>query len=210
MQEEPGSTHALGWVSSSTWDRDPKRLLFLMSRYKFVAKMLIGSKQVLEIGCGDGWGSRLVAEEVDRLILTDYDPRFIENARAVVRQWTSDVDFSVLDITSSQYQTQVDAVYCLDVLEHIEPGLEQDVFSNVYNSLVDGGVFIVGMPSIESQSFIPEERRDPGHINCKSLYELQASMKKCFKTVLPFSMNDEVLHTGQAAMSNYIFAVGVK
>src|SRR5262249_11587737 len=57
----------LGMQQSQSWRDDPKHLVFNLSRYKFVAKMLSGSNHVLEIGCGDAFGSRIVRQEVCHL-----------------------------------------------------------------------------------------------------------------------------------------------
>ncbi len=43
---------------------DPRRLLFVLARYKFVAKMLSGKQRVLEVGCGDAFGTRSVLQEI--------------------------------------------------------------------------------------------------------------------------------------------------
>ena len=53
----------LGLMTSAAWHQDPRRLLFLFSRYKFVAKMFTGKKRVLEVGCGDALGTRMVLAE---------------------------------------------------------------------------------------------------------------------------------------------------
>ena len=54
----------LGLMSGWGWYDDPKRLAFTLARYKFVSKMLAGLDDVLEVGCGDGFGSRIVAQSV--------------------------------------------------------------------------------------------------------------------------------------------------
>ena len=61
----------LGSYASYEWKNDPKHLLFSMSRYKFVSKMLNGKKNVLEIGAGDGFKSKIVSEAVNNLDLCD-------------------------------------------------------------------------------------------------------------------------------------------
>tara|TARA_S200000501_G_scaffold316311_1_gene309128 strand:- start:240 stop:458 length:219 start_codon:yes stop_codon:yes gene_type:complete len=48
-QKEHG-LETLGLRSSLSWREDPKHLVFRLARYKFVAKMLSGSENVLEIG----------------------------------------------------------------------------------------------------------------------------------------------------------------
>src|SRR6266478_4829424 len=66
----------LGIMSNQVWHDDPRCLAFMLSRYKFVAKMLSGRK-VAEIGCGDAFGSRIVKQEVEQLHVYDIDPIFI-------------------------------------------------------------------------------------------------------------------------------------
>src|SRR5262249_30508557 len=71
----------LGLRANAAWHADPKRLGIVLSRYKFVAKMLSGKTRVLEVGCGDGWASRVVKQEVETLVGVDFDPVFVEDAR---------------------------------------------------------------------------------------------------------------------------------
>lgn len=64
----------LGLMSRQVWRDDPRRLVFLLSRYKFIAKILSGMESVLEVGCADGFGSRIVRQEVGSLLAIDFDP----------------------------------------------------------------------------------------------------------------------------------------
>src|SRR6266581_8164808 len=72
---------SLGLMTSQGWDDDPKRLAFTLARYKFVARMLAGRKHVLEVGCGDAFGTRIVQQSVGRLTAVDFDPLFIAEVR---------------------------------------------------------------------------------------------------------------------------------
>ena len=54
----------LGLMTNQAWEDDPRHLLFTLSRYKFVAKMLSGANHVLEVGCADAFGTRIVVQEV--------------------------------------------------------------------------------------------------------------------------------------------------
>ena len=51
----------------------------MLSRYKFVAKMLEGKDSVLEVGCGDGFGIPIVAQSVNTLYAIDWEERFIKD-----------------------------------------------------------------------------------------------------------------------------------
>ena len=77
-QENKIGLQKLGLMNSNVWHQDPKRLAFTLARYKFVSKMLDGQKDVAEIGCGDGFCARIVKQTVENLLITDYDPYFIE------------------------------------------------------------------------------------------------------------------------------------
>ncbi len=195
----------LGLMTSWAWHDDPKRLVFTLARYKFVAKMLVGAAHVLEVGCGDGFGSRVVAQSVDSLTGIDFDPEFIESARSVANE-RYDIAFRVHDMLRSPVEGEFDGIYSLDVLEHIPAADEDRFIINMIAPLSPDGVCIVGMPSIESQVYASAFSR-LGHVNCKNQNDFRKNMKRYFANVFMFSMNDEVVHTGFDRMSHYNIAL---
>lgn len=196
----------LGLMNNQVWYDDPKRLVFTLARYKFVAKMLSGRGRVLEVGCGDGFAARIVAQEVGALTVTDFDPLFIQDIRErTVERWP--MDARVHDILDGPMTGPAfDAAYSLDVLEHIPVEREGAYLANIAASLTDHGVFIAGIPSLESQAHASPPSR-AGHVNCKTGRDFKVLMEGFFHTVFLFSMNDEVVHTGYAPMAHYLFTV---
>ena len=75
---------------------DPKHLAFVLSRYKFVAKMLEGRSSVLEVG-GDAFGASIVAQSVGKLSVVDWEERFIEDDRKRL-SFADNIDFIQHDI----------------------------------------------------------------------------------------------------------------
>ena len=71
----------LGMMANQVWIDDPKHFLFSLSRYKFVSKIFHNFKNVLEIGCGDGFYSTVVKQSVKKLTCIDFDPVFINDAK---------------------------------------------------------------------------------------------------------------------------------
>ncbi len=196
----------LGLRSSESWHEDPKHLVFRLSRYKFVAKMLTDYEHVLEIGCGDAFGTRIVQAEVGKLSATDFDAVFLEDVKArMLPRWQFDV--FVHDLLDGPIPGSFDAVYALDVLEHIDPSSEHVFLKNAFAPLGPHGVAIIGLPSLESQIYASPQSKI-GHVNCKTAPELKKTMLAYFHNVLIFSMNDEVVHTGFHKMANYVFAIG--
>lgn len=199
------SREPLGLMANEAWLNDPKRLVFMLARYKFVAKMLAGKPRVIEIGAADGWASRIVQQHVAQLTVSDADQSFVQMARQVTGEWTRPV--VQWNPVEGPAQLQYDAAYALDVLEHVSPNMEGRFFEHVCDSLLDDGVFIVGMPSIESQRYASWQSR-AGHVNCKTGKALESVMSCYFKNTFLFGMNDEVVHTGFPEMCHYLMCIG--
>jgi 2-polyprenyl-3-methyl-5-hydroxy-6-metoxy-1,4-benzoquinol methylase len=192
----------LGSMSGHSWKTDPTRVAFVLSRYKFVARMLSGYNKVLEVGCSDGFFSRVVRQSVGELVATDFDEEFINQAKEnFCEEWP--IDFRSHNIVSAPLPG-FDAAFCLDVFEHVRE--EKRLLQNLKDS---AQVVLIGTPSIESQLYASPMSR-AGHVNCKSMTELKRVMKEHFSHVFMFGMNDEVLHTGFGPMCHYLFALGVR
>jgi cyclopropane fatty-acyl-phospholipid synthase-like methyltransferase len=168
--------------------------------------MLSGSEHVLEIGCGDAFGTRLVQQEVKALSATDFDALFVEDVKArMVDRWKFPV--FTHDLLAGPITGKYDGVFALDVLEHIASENERTFLGNAFAPLTLHGVGIIGMPTLESQVHASPTSR-AGHVNCKTMPDLKKLMQTFFHNVFMFSMNDEVVHTGFHRMAHYIFAVG--
>ncbi len=197
----------LGPYTSHIWKNDPRHLCFLLARYKFCAKMLQGKKEVLEIGCGDALGTPLVAQTVGAVHGIDWEPLLLaDNARRL--KHFKNCTFSVLDITKRGTANKYDAAFCLDVIEHIRPDLENAFLTHICKSLKPDGICIIGTPNVTAAQYATAGSKE-GHINLKSYKDFEKILKKHFVNGFIFSMNDEVVHTGYYPMAHYLLAVGV-
>lgn len=196
----------MGLMSNQVWHDDPKRIAFVLARYKFVAKMFSGMKHVLECGCADAFGTRVVLQEVKAVTATDFDPLFIEDAK---RRMDPDWQFECLthDMLDGPIDRGFDGVFAVDVIEHIDAANEDRFVGNMVKSLQPHGVCILGVPSLESQAYASPGSK-AGHVNCKTGETLRDLMSRFFYNVFIFSMNDEVVHTGFQKMAHYLFAIG--
>jgi hypothetical protein len=195
----------LGLITNQAWREDPRRLSFILARYKFVAKMLSGRSNIAEVGGGDLFGTRIVLQETQDVIVYDCDPILIEDIehRGDPRR---PVKAQRHDILEAPLPTRHNAIYSLDLIEHIPVTHEGRLLRHLCDSLSDKGVLIIGTPSLESQCYASPQSKI-NNINCKSGRTLKALLKEYFHTVFIFSMNDEVVHTGFHPMAHYLFAV---
>lgn len=197
------------WTSYSVM-YDPKHVAFVLSRYKFVAKMLEGRERVMEIGSGDGIGLSLVAQTVKHVYAVDWDRRLLDgNARRL--KHLRNVSYVLADLNKKSPGLKVDAAYWIDVLEHLDAANESTVIEHIVRCLPDDGVLLTGTPNKTAHQYGSPQSKAL-HINPKTMDELRTLMERYFRNVFMFGMNDEVVHTGYAPMCHYIWslAVGVR
>jgi 2-polyprenyl-3-methyl-5-hydroxy-6-metoxy-1,4-benzoquinol methylase len=187
----------------------PRHLAFVFSRYKFAAKMLNSKPgcRVLELGCGEGVGALLLAEEGHPVVGVDFDKEAISYAKEHLANHDKfDLNFVTGDITDMDLG-KFGAVVSLDVIEHVEQSEEDMYVRSIHDHLDDEGFCCIGTPNITSQEYASERSRI-GHVNLFDADRLQALLGKYFKNVFLFGMNDEVLHTGFHPMCHYLMALG--
>jgi SAM-dependent methyltransferase len=205
LLREKGLT-PLGLMTNQAWQDDPKHLLFTLSRYKFVSKMFAGRGHVLEVGCADAFGTRLVVQTVGKVTAIDFDPVFVSDVQARMDpQWP----FACIlhDMLTGPIPGGYDSAFALDVIEHIPPARERQFVGNIVKSLNEHGVLLLGCPSQESQIHASVTSK-AGHVNCKTAAEMKALLNTFYHSVFLFSMNDEVVHTGYAPMAHYVIGIG--
>ena len=185
----------------------PRHLLFVFSRYKFAARLLPVGRQVdvLELGCGEGVGTLLLAEQGHRVLGVDFDDAAIGYAQEhLVKQ---DLAFWSTDFLGKSFG-QFKAVVSLDVIEHIPVELEDDYFRTVTANLTADGIAVIGTPN-ETASPYASPQSQAGHVNLYTAERLVAAASRYFENVFVFGMNDEVVHTGFYPMCHYLFVLCV-
>ena len=195
----------LGRATSQAYVNDPRMIAFIAARYKFVSKMLVDAPLVLEIGCGDAFGAPIVAQTVKKLICIDIDDETLMLNRSKSRH---SIEFHYYDFRIMPWQLPVNAIYLIDVIEHIFPEEEEKFMENIYASLTPTGILIVGSPNKNAEQYASKHSIE-GHVNLKTQSDLRSLLLPYFSNTFCFSMNDEVVHTGFAPMANYNWVMGV-
>lgn len=133
----------------SFWDlpRNSPRYYQDMLRYDVITAIMPKSaKKILDIGCGDGYLSYMLAKRGKQTISVDFSMNRlkkldrISNSNEILRIQT---DATQLGLVSGTF----DAVICSEVIEHIEDFMA--VLKEAYRTLQTGGTLIVTVPNKE-------------------------------------------------------------
>ena len=182
-------------------------MAFVLARYKFCAKMLEGKEYVVEIGCGDGFGIPMTAQAVKHLHCIDWDKRNTDGCRRRLKH-LKNVTYENIDFCKTPLSRRADALFSVDMIEHLDPNTEEAFMNNVCKSLTPDGVLITGTPNITANQYATDRSRSQ-HINLKSHATLKKLCDRHFRNTFLFGMNDELLHTGFGPMCHYIWALSV-
>ncbi len=184
---------------------NPRHLLFTLSRYKAAAKMLPRYRDcaVLELGCNEGLGTLILAENATSVMGVDFDQAGIEWAQKNLKN--DKLSFVSDDFLGKEYGSH-DAVISLDVIEHISPDEEARFFATVMDNIAPDGICVIGTPNDTASAYASPESQK-GHINMYTAERLYKAASIYFNNVFFFGMNDEVLHTGFDPMCHYLMVL---
>jgi len=184
---------------------DPKHVLFTLSRYKFVAKLLGEDPKlnVLELGCNEGLGSLILGSFAKKVVAVDFDERAINWAKENIIK--ENIAFQKRDFFKNKIG-EFEAVVCTDVIEHINKNQENIFLNSILRNLKKDGFCIIGTPNITASKYACKASKI-GHINLFDAERLKKLLLKKFNNVFIFGMNDEVVHTGYYPMCHYLFAL---
>lgn len=198
------SSKKLGTHWSYELHNDPKRLAFVLSRYKFAAKMIGKNKSILELGCSEGIGAPILSEFTKSYTGVDLDEIAINTATEIFSNQRC--RFIKDDFRGNCYG-RFDSIVSMEVIEYISPEDEKLFFDTVQANLGENGVCIIGTPNITSEQYSSDASK-MGHVNLYSADSLYKTMGTVFNNVFVFGMNDEIVHTGFHPMAQFLIAIG--
>ncbi|MDY6937247.1 MAG: class I SAM-dependent methyltransferase [Cyanobacteriota bacterium] len=116
------------------------------SRYHLIAETLPADLKILDIACGSGFGSALLAKKAAFVLGVDYLEHYIDKARERYPE-TDRLQFIVGDGEKFLYnnkEEQFDAIVSLHTLEHVPN--DRAMVAALYRNLRPQGTFIVEVP----------------------------------------------------------------
>ncbi len=150
------------------------------SRYWWAAQWVAG-KDVLDAGCGLGYGTRLLADQgPSRLVAVDV------SAEALERTAGEGIETVEADVRDLPFEADTfDVIVCFEVIEHVES--HERVVGELQRVLRPGGTLLISSPNRDVYTpgnphhvheFLPEELREvlAGHFREVAMYGQSAHL----------------------------------
>lgn len=153
--------------------KNVKALFDLRSQIVLTMIQPVSGKKCLDIGCGDGKFTSILATHAAEVVGIDISDRALCFAKCLV----PNAKFLKMDATHLQFPKDFfDVVTCVDVLEHLPDDCEQQAIAEMSRVLKGGGFLVVSVPS-------KNKRLEEKHYRHYTVNELQTVLKKQFSEI---------------------------
>jgi 2-polyprenyl-3-methyl-5-hydroxy-6-metoxy-1,4-benzoquinol methylase len=170
-------------------EREDKQGIHHLSRYNWARLVLqdYQPKYVLDIACGAGYGSYLLATGLPQAFVTgvDYDQKAV--ARARQRYTNQNLSFKLGNLVTWRFDANgesdhlgtYDAVVSFDTIEHLDH--REIALMRLTENLSDNGIFLLSTPcGHEETRLYPDQ---PHHKIEYSYHDLTKLLRRFFRTV---------------------------
>lgn len=114
-------------------------------RYQF-AKYLVENKTVLDVACGEGYGSSLLAENASKVVGMDIDKLVI--AKANEKYGNSKLSFVEGNITQIPFEDNAfDVIISYETIEHVSEKIQKIFLSEIVRVLKQDGLLVMSTPN---------------------------------------------------------------
>ena len=157
-------------------------VIFLKEKFIYNwTKELVGEDDFcLDLGCGDGYGTKLLASRAKEAVGVDIDGRTIE--RAVEKYGSENCKFQKYDGKKLPFPEETfDLVACFHVIEHVKDDIS--FISEIFRVLKKGGDLILSTPNKILRLPRGQKPWNIYHVREYRPLELESVLKRVFKEI---------------------------
>jgi SAM-dependent methyltransferase len=157
------------------WLKDAAIAYEHLHRYAYAAR-LVNGKRTLDLACGEGYGSKLLATSASSVVGVDIDEKTIRHAKS--KYGDSTLQFVTGSITAVPISEDhsFDVIVCFEAIEHVDE--HEKLLCEVKRLLKRDGLFIVSTPNKGEY-----EEGNPFHVKELSPDEFQQLLGRHFQHI---------------------------
>lgn len=149
-----------------------------LHRYYF-ARAQVEGKVVLDVACGEGYGSDILSQAAASVVGVDIAPSAVEHARH--RYGSDKLEFVAASAASLPFDdAQFDVVVSFETIEHHD--LHEEMMSEIRRVLKPGGLMIMSSPNKQHYSVEPGYH-NPYHVKELFRHEFLSLVRRYFQQV---------------------------
>lgn len=151
---------------------------FVFSRHKFAyqyAQDFVKGKTVIDIGCGTGYGSKILAEQAKLVHGIDYHPEAITYCKTHYN--APNIHFFQQDATKLNGDQEFDVAVCFQAIEHFEQ--IDDFLQRVKRLVKINGKILISTPNVKNSKKL---RENPFHVNEMNYTQFNNILQKHFES----------------------------
>jgi SAM-dependent methyltransferase len=156
-------------------------LLYLrhLFAYEYAIKTFLDKDEILEIGCGEGYGTSLISKGVKEIVSLDVDLKTLKHARD---KYGSDCNFALYDGTNLPIKSdKFDGVVSFQVIEHVRN--DSKYVSEIKRILKNDGIFLCTTPNRAYRLKPGQKPWNPFHLREYYAKDLENALKNAFSEV---------------------------
>lgn len=169
---------------------DKKLEIEHFQRYMGICDFVAG-KTILDAACGEGYGSRMLAEYADKVVGIDISEDAVSNAMQKYSE-QKNLSFKVGSIASLPLENQsIDVVISYETIEHVDAEIQEQFLLEIKRVLKPEGVLIMSTPNKELYTDLYDYHNE---FHMKEFYkeEFKVFLKSSFLNVKLYNQFFEV------------------
>jgi ubiquinone/menaquinone biosynthesis C-methylase UbiE len=145
-----------------------------LHRYSFLSKFLTEKMVVLDVACGEGYGTYMLSKQVNRVIGVDISIEAIEHAKKIYSN--NNIHFINANATSIPLEDSLfDVIVSFETLEHLEE--HEKLIKEFKRLLKNDGLLIISTPD---KRFFSKNNPNPFHVKELNFFEFKSLLNKFF------------------------------
>ncbi|NMX21367.1 hypothetical protein C5S30_02795 [ANME-1 cluster archaeon GoMg4] len=180
MTEDIGDTGARIIPEKTESKEDYLLYLKHLFAYEFASKTLSKDSIVLEVGCGEGYGTSFLSKSVKKIIGLDVDEQIVKHAQK--KYGSTNCIFQVYNGKKIPFkENSFDAIISFQVIEHVQD--DRSFVLEIYRILKQKGLFMLTTPNRTCRLKPEQKPWNPFHVREYYPYELENLLKSIFHEV---------------------------